>query len=127
MKKIKMTTWIIVSMVLGIIAGYIAHILAPDAAAAKEIAGYFSIVTDVFLRLIKMIIAPLVFGTLVSGIAGMKDGSAVGRIGVRALGWFVTASLISLALGMVFVNVLQVGHSLNLPLPQLGSATQLNT
>lgn len=116
-----------VGMVLGIVVGYICHNLAPDEAAAKEIAGYFSIITDVFLRLIKMIIAPLVFGTLVSGIAGMKDSSSVGRIGVRALGWFVLASLLSLALGMFFVNVLQVGHALNLPLPALGADTKLNT
>jgi Na+/H+-dicarboxylate symporter len=127
MKKIKATTWIMVGMVLGIVVGYICHNLAPDEAAAKEIAGYFSIVTDVFLRLIKMIIAPLVFGTLVSGIAGMKDSSSVGRIGVRALGWFVIASLLSLALGMLFVNVLQVGHALNLPLPAVGADTKLNT
>ncbi|WP_038485492.1 dicarboxylate/amino acid:cation symporter [Collimonas arenae] len=127
MKKIKATTWIMVGMVLGIVVGYICHNLAPDDAAAKEIAGYFSIITDVFLRLIKMIIAPLVFGTLVSGIAGMKDSSSVGRIGVRALGWFVLASLLSLALGMFFVNVLQVGHALNLPLPALGADTKLNT
>ncbi|AMO93657.1 sodium:dicarboxylate symporter family protein [Collimonas fungivorans] len=127
MKKIKATTWIMVGMVLGIVVGYICHNLAPDEAAAKEIAGYFSIITDVFLRLIKMIIAPLVFGTLVSGIAGMKDSSSVGRIGVRALGWFVIASLLSLALGMLFVNVLQVGHALNLPLPVVGADTKLNT
>lgn len=116
-----------VGMVLGIVVGYICHNLAPDEAAAKEIAGYFSIITDVFLRLIKMIIAPLVFGTLVSGIASMKDSSSVGRIGVRALGWFVIASLLSLALGMLFVNVLQVGHALNLPLPAVGADTKLNT
>ncbi|PFH10519.1 Na+/H+-dicarboxylate symporter [Collimonas sp. PA-H2] len=127
MKKIKATTWIMVGMVLGIVVGYICHNLAPDEAAAKEIAAYFSIITDVFLRLIKMIIAPLVFGTLVSGIAGMKDSSSVGRIGIRALGWFVIASLLSLALGMLFVNVLQVGHALNLPLPALGAETKLNT
>ena len=127
MKKMKATTWILVGMVLGILAGYICHSLAPDEAAAKEIAAYFSIITDVFLRLIKMIIAPLVFGTLVSGIAGMKDSSSVGRIGIRALGWFIIASLLSLALGMLFVNVLQVGHALNLPLPALGADTKLNT
>jgi Na+/H+-dicarboxylate symporter len=127
MRKIKATTWILGGMVLGIVVGYICHNLAPDEAAAKEIAAYFSIITDVFLRLIKMIIAPLVFGTLVSGIAGMKDSSSVGRIGVRALGWFVIASLLSLALGMLFVNVLQVGHALNLPLPALGADTKLNT
>ncbi|WP_211474347.1 dicarboxylate/amino acid:cation symporter [Collimonas humicola] len=127
MKRIKATTWIMLGMVLGIVVGYICHSLAPDEAAAKEIAAYFSIITDVFLRLIKMIIAPLVFGTLVSGIAGMKDSSSVGRIGIRALGWFVIASLLSLALGMLFVNVLQVGHALNLPLPALGADTKLNT
>lgn len=127
MKKIKATTWILIGMVLGIVVGYICHNLAPDEAAAKEIAAYFSIITDVFLRLIKMIIAPLVFGTLVSGIAGMKDSSSVGRIGIRALGWFIIASLLSLALGMLFVNVLQVGHALNLPLPALGADTKLNT
>lgn len=127
MRKIKATTWILVGMVLGIMVGYICHNLAPDEAAAKEIAAYFSIITDVFLRLIKMIIAPLVFGTLVSGIAGMKDSSSVGRIGIRALCWFVIASLLSLALGMLFVNVLQVGHALNLPLPAIGADTKLNT
>ena len=127
MRKIKATTWIMIGMVLGIVVGYICHNLAPDEAAAKQIAAYFSIITDVFLRLIKMIIAPLVFGTLVSGIAGMKDSSSVGRIGIRALGWFVIASLLSLALGMLFVNVLQVGHALNLPLPALGADTKLNT
>ncbi|AMP08458.1 sodium:dicarboxylate symporter family protein [Collimonas arenae] len=114
-------------MLLGIVVGYVCHNMAPDEAAAKEIAGYFSIITDVFLRLIKMIIAPLVFGTLVSGIAGMKDSNSVGRIGFRALAWFIIASLLSLALGMLFVNVLQVGHSLNLPLPAVGADTKLNT
>jgi Na+/H+-dicarboxylate symporter len=127
MKRSKLTTWIMLGMVLGIIVGSICHGLAPDAGAAKEIAGYFSIITDVFLRLVQMIIAPLVFATLVSGIAGMKDGSAVGRIGVKALGWFVTASFISLLLGMLLVNLLQVGQSLNLPLPELGASAKLNT
>ncbi len=84
MKKIKLTTWILLAMVLGILVGYICNVNAPNAAAAKQIAGYFSIVTDVFLRLIKMIIAPLVFGTLVSGIAGMGNSSSIGRIGIRA-------------------------------------------
>jgi Na+/H+-dicarboxylate symporter len=110
MKRSKLTTWIMLGMILGVIVGSICHNLAPDASAAKEIAGYFSIITDVFLRLIQMIIAPLVFATLVSGIAGMKDSSAVGRIGVKALGWFVTASFICLLLGMVVVNLLEVGH-----------------
>jgi Na+/H+-dicarboxylate symporter len=127
MKKIKMTTWIIVSMVLGIIAGYIAHTLAPDAAAAKQIAGYFSIVTDVFLRLIKMIIAPLVFATVVAGITGTGDTKEVGRIGLKALAWFVTASLVSLLLGMVLANFFQPGANLKLPLPNTGLSSNLKT
>ncbi|HAT32033.1 MAG TPA: dicarboxylate/amino acid:cation symporter [Janthinobacterium sp.] len=127
MKTIKMTTWIMLGLTLGIAAGYAAHALAPDAAAAKDIAGYFSIITDVFLRLIKMIIAPLVFGTLVSGIAGMQDRSAIGRIGMRAMAWFVLASLISLGLGLLLVNLLQVGRELNLPMPEASAVVGLNT
>lgn len=127
MKPNKLTTWIMIAMVLGVAVGYVCNVSAPDAKSAKEIAGYFSIVTDVFLRLIKMIIAPLVFATLVAGIASMGDTNAVGRIGMKALGWFITASLVSLALGMVFVNVLQPGHALNLPLPEVGAATNLKT
>ena len=76
-------------MVLGIVVGYVCNVTAPDAEAAKDIAGYFNVVTDIFLRLIKMIIAPLVFATLVAGIASMGDAKAVGRIGAKALGWFV--------------------------------------
>lgn len=125
MKKNHLTRWILVAMILGLIVGYACHRSAPNASAAKEVAGYFSLVADLFLRLIKMIIAPLVFATLVSGIAGMGDARAVGRIGGKALVWFLSASLISLALGMLFVNVLQPGHSLGLPLPDAGSATSL--
>lgn len=125
--KISLTTWIMIGMVLGIVVGYICHSMAPDAKAAKEIAGYFSIITDIFLRMIKMIIAPLVFSTLVAGIAGMGDAKAVGRIGLKALGWFITASLISLALGMVVVNILRPGEAMNLPLPDAGASTNLKT
>ncbi|WP_454737126.1 dicarboxylate/amino acid:cation symporter [Cupriavidus necator] len=127
MKANKLTSTIMLAMVLGIVTGYLCNTLAPDPAKAKEIAGYFSIVTDIFLRMIKMIIAPLVFGTLVAGIAGMKDAGAVGRIGIKALGWFITASFISLLLGMIFVDLLQPGHALNLPLPEVGAATNLKT
>jgi Na+/H+-dicarboxylate symporter len=127
MKANKLTTWIMVAMVLGIIVGYACNSLAPDAKTAKEIAGYFSIVTDIFLRLIKMIIAPLVFSTLVAGMASMGDTKAVGRIGIKALGWFISASLISLLLGLLFVNLLQPGHAMNLPLPEAGASTNLKT
>ncbi|MBK8185260.1 MAG: dicarboxylate/amino acid:cation symporter [Candidatus Competibacteraceae bacterium] len=127
MKTNKLTTWIMIGMILGVVVGYACHAIAPDAKAAAEIAGYFSIVTDIFLRLIKMIIAPLVFATLVSGMTHMGDSGSVGRIGMKALGWFVLASLTSLLLGMLFVNLLQPGHALNLPLPDVGASTNLKT
>ncbi|MBJ6725249.1 dicarboxylate/amino acid:cation symporter [Geomesophilobacter sediminis] len=127
MKTNKLTLCIMAGMLLGIAVGYACNASAPNADAAKEIAGYFNIVTDIFLRLIKMIIGPLVFATLVSGIAGMGDSKAVGRIGLKAMLWFLCASLASLFIGMLFVDVLQPGHAMNLPLPAAGAATNLKT
>ena len=89
----------------------------PIRRSRRRIADYISLFTDIFLRLIKMIIAPLVFSTLVVGVAHMGDTKAVGRIGAKAMVWFVAASLVSLLLGMVLVNVLRPGDNLNLPLP----------
>jgi Na+/H+-dicarboxylate symporter len=109
MKMNRLTTWIGIAMVLGIVVGYACHALAPTPAAAKEIAGYFGILTDIFLRLIKMIIAPLVFATLVAGLANMGDSKTVGRIGAKALGWFIGASFCSLLIGLLFANLLQPG------------------
>ena len=123
----KSTRWIMLALILGVAVGYVCHAQAPDAKAASEIASYFNLITDVFLRLIKMIIAPLVFGTLVVGIAGMGDTKTIGRIGVKSLVWFVFASLVSLTLGMVFVNLIQPGHGLSLPLPDSSSSTHLKT
>ncbi|QWV94794.1 dicarboxylate/amino acid:cation symporter [Geomonas oryzisoli] len=126
MKKNKLTLYILVAMILGIVVGYFCNINAPDAKAAKVIAGYFDIISSVFLRLIKMIIAPLVFGTIVSGIAGNGDSKAIGRIGIRAMAWFLCASIISLVLGMVFVNLFQPGVGTALPAPVTGATTNLN-
>jgi Na+/H+-dicarboxylate symporter len=123
----KLTILILVAAVLGIVAGHIAHEAASDAASAAVIAGYFGILADVFLRLIKMIIAPLVFATVVAGIAGSGDSKTVGRIGLKALAWFVTASVVSLFLGMLFANLFQPGANLQLPLPEAGLATNLKT
>ena len=118
---------ILVAMVLGVAVGWACHAAAADAAAAKDIARYFGIVTDVFLRMIKMVVAPLVFATLVAGVASMGDAKMVGRVGTKALTWFVTASLVSLALGLVFVNLFQPGTSLGLPLPDAHATTNLKT
>ena len=121
----RLTTMIFVGMLLGIAVGYACSITWPDPQTAKEIAGYIALVSDVFLRLIKMIIAPLVFSTLVVGIAHLGDTAAVGRVGGKALLWFVGASFCSLMLGLIMVNLMQPGHNLNLPLPDVGAGTGL--
>lgn len=82
----------------------------------------FSILADIFLRLIKMIVAPLVFTTLVVGVAKLGDINSVGRIGGKTLLWFVSASLMSLLLGMIMVNIFRPGEMMNLPLPDAGDA-----
>lgn len=111
----RLTTMVLAGMILGVITGFIANMwTGADQQAAKEVAGYFHLLADIFLHLIKMIIAPLVFSTLVAGIAHMGDSAALGRIGGRAIAWFVVASLVSLAIGLVFVNLLEPGVGLNL-------------
>jgi Na+/H+-dicarboxylate symporter len=126
-KKFPPAASILVAMVLGIIIGYMIFTQFPDRKSAAEIAGYISIMSDVFLRLIKMLIGPLVFSTLVVGIAHMGDAASVGRVFIKALGWFVTASLVSLVLGLILANLLQPGHNLGLPLPDIGTSANLAT
>jgi Na+/H+-dicarboxylate symporter len=123
----KLTTYIMVSLFLGIAVGYACNSLASPA-EAKVIAGYFSILADIFLRMIKMIIAPLVFATIVSGISSLgASGGAVGRIAFKSLAWFITASLISLLVGLVLANLLQPGHGLGLSLPEANATTNVQT
>jgi len=126
-KRLPPAAWILIAMVLGIIIGYMIFTNYPDKKAASQIAGYISIMSDVFLRLIKMIIAPLVFSTLVVGIAHMGDAKSVGRVFFKALGWFVTASLVSLVLGLILANILEPGKNLGLPLPDIGASANLAT
>ncbi|HEY6830510.1 MAG TPA: dicarboxylate/amino acid:cation symporter [Gemmatimonadaceae bacterium] len=126
-KRMPMAAYILIAMVLGIVAGYMVFVSYPDHKTATEIAGYISILSDVFLRLIKMLIGPLVFSTLVVGIAHMGDAKSVGRIFAKALGWFVMASTVSLLLGLLLANLLQPGKDLGLPLPDIGATTNLKT
>ncbi|WP_265919238.1 dicarboxylate/amino acid:cation symporter [Cupriavidus nantongensis] len=127
MKLNRLPTLIFIAMLLGVLAGTAAHNLAPDADTAKSIANHLSILTDIFLRMIKMIIGPLVFATLVAGIASMGDGRAVGRIGMKAMMWFIGASVTSLLLGLVMANLLQPGHGMNLALPAADATSNLKT
>jgi Na+/H+-dicarboxylate symporter len=128
----KLTRYILIALVLGIVAGWAVNAAIDDGTAGsaerlKSIADYLSIVTALFLRLIKMIIAPLVFSTLVAGIAHMGDVAALGRVGVRSILWFILASLVSLTLGLVLVSLLQPGLGLNLPLPPATAASGVET
>ena len=113
MKSSRMTTYILIAMLLGIAVGGLVHSQIADPATHKLIAGYVGIGSTVFLRLIKMIIAPLVFSTLVVGIGHMSDAGAVGRVGGKAMLWFVSASLVSLTLGLILVNLFQPGAGIH--------------
>jgi len=128
----KLTRFILLALLLGVIAGWAINAAIDDgtpqsAEQLKQIADYLSIVTALFLRLIKMIIAPLVFSTLVAGIAHMGDIAALGRVGLRSVAWFILASLVSLTLGLILVNLLQPGVGLNLPLPPATAASGVET
>ena len=123
MKMNKLTAAILISMLLGILVGHLVRSLAPDAAMITSFTANITILTDIFLRLIKMIIAPLVFTTLTVGIAKMGDSKTVGRIGFKTLGWFMMASLFSLSLGLVMVTLLQPGVGLELSVPETSAPT----
>jgi len=118
-----LTLFVLLGLILGVGVGYVLHAQQPSE-QWPEIAANFKLVTDVFLRLIKMIIAPLVLSTLVVGIAHMGGTGSLGRVGVRTLLWFITASLFSLLLGLAIVHLLQPGVGLSLPIPGGEAAPQ---
>ena len=108
-----LTVQILIAMIIGAFIGIYVH-NNYSVESAKEFSGYIKMLATVFIRLVQMIISPLVFTTLVVGIAKLGDIKAVGRIGGKALGWFFTASLISLLIGMFWVNLLHPGTGLQL-------------
>jgi Na+/H+-dicarboxylate symporter len=126
MKKPGITSWILIAMVAGIAAGLLIHFYASPYLLTHYTEG-MSVLTDIFLRLIKMIIAPLVFSTLVTGIARMGDTKAVGRIGIKTLAWFLGASLISLMLGLLIMNLVNLGNTLHLPVPDISASDKLES
>ena len=114
--KSKFALFILFAMIAGVGAGWASHeyLAAENLVTATMI---FGLLTKIFITLIKMIIAPLVFGTLVVGIAHMGDTAALGRVGLKSVGWFLSASLMSLTLGLILSHILQPGAALNLALP----------
>jgi Na+/H+-dicarboxylate symporter len=122
--KNKLTIYILIAMVLGVVLGYIVH----ENSSASFIGSFsvnMNLLTTIFLRLVQMIIAPLVFSTLVVGIAKLGDLKTVGRIGGKALLWFVSASLVSLFIGLVLVNYFKPGSAINLNLADVAGAKDL--
>ena len=125
-KKNRLTTYILIGLALGIVVGYVAN---TSMANPGGFADTMSLITTLFLRLIKMIIAPLVFSTLMVGIARMGDTKEVGRVGIKTLGWFFIASVMSLTLGLIMVNLFRPGDSLlgHLPTTAANAAAGLQT
>jgi len=128
----RLTLFIVIGLLLGVVVGLALNGWLDDGtpnatARLKDIAGYFALGTTIFLRLIQMIIAPLVFATLVSGITQMGDTAALGRVGAKAIGWFLSASMLSLGLGLVLVNVVRPGVGINLPLPSVNAGAGIAT
>ncbi len=119
----RFTQYILGAMLLGVVMGAAIFQYLPDSRA--DIASSINLIAMLFLRLIKMIIAPLVFATLVGGIAHMGSGARLGRIFAKTMGWFLTASLVSLLLGMLMVNLLQPGANFPGTLPAATQSTGL--
>jgi Na+/H+-dicarboxylate symporter len=123
-KSNKLTLYIIIAMIAGAILGYYIH----ETQSPETIDTYsknLKVLTTIFLRLVQMIIAPLVFTTLVVGIAKLGDIKTVGRVGGKALLWFLTASLMSLLIGLVLVNIFKPGEGIALSNVDLTGAKDL--
>lgn len=112
----KLTLFIILFMIAGILSGAAIHEYAP-AESVKSYADNITLFTDIFLRLIKMVIAPLVFSTLTVGIMRMGETSTIGRIGGKAMVWFVSSSVLSILVGLFMVTVTHPGSGMNLQVP----------
>jgi Na+/H+-dicarboxylate symporter len=123
-KSNRLTLYIIISMVAGIALGYVIHTQSSPE-FIKSFSTNIKLLTTIFLRLVQMIIAPLVFSTLVVGIAKLGDLKTVGRVGGKAMLWFITASLVSLLLGMLLVNLFKPGAGIDLSNADVSGAKDL--
>jgi Na+/H+-dicarboxylate symporter len=123
-KKNRLTLFILVAMALGVLTGYLVHErCGPD--SIRSFSDLIKILSNIFIRLVQMIIAPLIFSTLVVGIAKLGDLKTVGRVGGKAILWFITASLVSLLIGLVLVNYFKPGQYINLSQQDTAGLTDL--
>jgi proton glutamate symport protein len=109
--RISPTTQIMIGLVVGLIAGYIISI------TDRSVAAYIRPFSQIFIRMIQMIIAPLLFGTLVAGIAGAGHFKDVGRMGLRAIIYFEVVTTLALLIGLLAVNIMEPGVGMVLPAP----------
>jgi Na+/H+-dicarboxylate symporter len=105
----------------------IKHLEKQEKVAKKEASSPFSLLSDIFLRLIKMIIAPLVLSVLVVGVAKIGDFKTVGRVGLKTLVYFTGATLIALMLGLAIVNIFEPGKKMHLDMPEAGADAGIKT
>lgn len=116
--SVHLTRCIMIGLALGIVVGWMVNQgLLAGIASNETWARSFQVLSTVFLNLIKMLVAPLVLATIISGLAHMGDSAAVGRIGFRAIVWFIIASFISISLGLLMVNLFQPGIGVDLATP----------
>jgi Na+/H+-dicarboxylate symporter len=123
-KKSRLTLYIVLAMIIGIGCGYLVHENASPE-FIKNFSPKIKLLATIFIRLVQMIIAPLVFATLVVGIAKLGDLKTVGRVGGKAMIWFITASLLSLTLGLILVNITKPGVGVNISQNDLEGAKDL--
>jgi Na+/H+-dicarboxylate symporter len=114
---------IIIALILGVGTGGFVHVQYPE--SAEPFSKNIKLLGTIFIRLVQMIIAPLVFTTLVVGIAKMSDIKMIGRVGTKAMLWFISASLVSLFIGLMLVNWFEPGHVTKLPIQDAASAEEL--
>ncbi len=116
--SVHLTRCIMIGLALGVVVGWMVNAgLLSGIATTETWARSFQVLSTIFLNLIKMLVAPLVLATIVSGLAHMGDSAAVGRIGFRAIVWFIIASFISISLGLLMVNLFQPGLGVDLSAP----------
>lgn len=123
-KSNKLTLYIVIAMIAGAILGYYIH-ETQSATSIETLSKNLKLLTTIFLRLVQMIIAPLVFTTLVVGIAKLGDIKTVGRVGGKALLWFISASLMSLLIGLILVNIFKPGEGIALSNADMTGAKDL--
>jgi Na+/H+-dicarboxylate symporter len=123
-KKSRLTLYILIAMVVGILVGYYVH-ENYGADTVKTFSDNVKLLTTIFLRMVQMIIAPIVFATLVVGIAKLGDMKTVGRVGGKAMIWFISASLISLSLGLILVNIFKPGVGVDITNTDMAAVNDL--